>query len=373
MTDQRYNILIIGNLHSHPSSQVFLQKFSGLVHQFAHELYIIGGDYVQQTSNVHQLCPYKRFSKFDIYHFVVSQIVTLIYILKNLKEFKKIDIVIVLGNAILIAGLFKIMKKPIILYRGGSPYLALQSRLKKRLYYIFVEKCLLELANVIVVESNASIEFQKLEGYRDKVIVLSQYVEDVFFNKIFKKSKTLAYIGSFTYIKGVDILINAFGCLVPKLKKMGFKFIFYGDGEYKEEIKKYAEQYKIVISTEKWIPHSVLPRVFETLGFIILPSRGEGIPNIVLEGMASCVVPIATAVGGIVEILEDQVNGYIVMNLDEKTLCHTILDAISTDPKSLLKMRYNGYKKVFSEFRVEAAIHRYKKLFNIVSNVKTQK
>src|SRR3989338_4526181 len=59
---------------------------------------------------------------------------------------------------------------------------------------------------------------------------------------------------------------------------------------------------------------------FRAADFFILPSHSEGMPNVVLEAMASGIPCIATKVSGIQELIQDGKNGYTFSPGDSKTL-----------------------------------------------------
>lgn len=63
---------------------------------------------------------------------------------------------------------------------------------------------------------------------------------------------------------------------------------------------------------------------------LINPSLSEGLPNIVLEGMALGVPVIATAVGGVPELIENQVNGVLVAPGDHLALADAILTLVES-------------------------------------------
>ena len=52
------------------------------------------------------------------------------------------------------------------------------------------------------------------------------------------------------------------------------------------------------------------------LDCFVLPSRGEGISNTILEAMACALPVIATRVGGNAELIEDGVTGQLVAAAD---------------------------------------------------------
>ncbi|TFD37922.1 glycosyltransferase family 1 protein [Cryobacterium sp. TMT1-19] len=92
-----------------------------------------------------------------------------------------------------------------------------------------------------------------------------------------------------------------------------------------------------------------------------LPSHREGLPNVLLEAMASRVVVVGTNVTGIVDLLEDQVTGYLVDRGSERQLADALRDAIQ-NPSHAVELADAAFKFVKTEFdtrRVQALIREY--------------
>ncbi|MEM9742745.1 MAG: glycosyltransferase [Pseudomonadota bacterium] len=77
-------------------------------------------------------------------------------------------------------------------------------------------------------------------------------------------------------------------------------------------------------------PHSALPDWFAAADVICLPSYREGVPNVLLEAMASGRPVVATRVGGIPEIVTPDC-GILVDAGDTHSLSHALREAMQTD------------------------------------------
>jgi glycosyltransferase involved in cell wall biosynthesis len=71
-----------------------------------------------------------------------------------------------------------------------------------------------------------------------------------------------------------------------------------------------------------------VPALLASSDLFVLPSRSEAFPNSVLEAMAAALPIVATRVGGIVELIENQRTGVLVPPDDPRALGHAILDLI---------------------------------------------
>lgn len=112
----------------------------------------------------------------------------------------------------------------------------------------------------------------------------------------------LLYVGNLLPVKGVDILVEACGKLVGS----GVQFVcqLVGQGPLQTDL----ERRIVALGLQESVrlmgpkPHSQLPDWFRAADALVLPSRSEGVPNVLMEA-AACGVPfIATRVGGVPEV-----------------------------------------------------------------------
>lgn len=122
-----------------------------------------------------------------------------------------------------------------------------------------------------------------------------------------RRDNVLLYLGTFFREKGVYDLISAASLILEEIPNM--EIILCGDkgkSKLKKEIKKIGLDGKIQV--KKWVGGLQKKQLLNESTAIILPSYTEGIPNVILEAMSSGVPIIATPVGGVPSILEDEKN-----------------------------------------------------------------
>lgn len=109
----------------------------------------------------------------------------------------------------------------------------------------------------------------------------------------------LAYVGEFRHIKGADILVDA----VARLRADGrpVKVTLAGDGEETASIKAQVERLGLGEAV-RFIGHVKARHGFSQGSLLVVPSRGDSMPYVVIEAAAAGIPMIAAKVGGIPEI-----------------------------------------------------------------------
>jgi len=115
--------------------------------------------------------------------------------------------------------------------------------------------------------------------------------------------RALLWVGRMSPEKGLDVLIDA--CArIPR--DLDFLLHLAGDGPLRGELTERARRaglaHRIVFAGT--VPHDALPDWFRAADVTVLPSRSEGVPNVLLESIA-CGTPFAASdVGGVAEIAD---------------------------------------------------------------------
>jgi len=160
--------------------------------------------------------------------------------------------------------------------------------------------------------------------------------------------------------KGHRYLIEAAKSIVAKYPKT--KFIIVGDGELRAELEKLGraqnvEKNFMFLGFRKDVKD--LMRVFDVF---CLPSLYEGLPNVVLEAMATAKPVVATAVDGTPELIVDGETGYLVPPGDPQALAEKISSLVANQE---LARRFgsNGLKRVKAEYSLEKQVEGFQNLY----------
>ncbi|WP_164084658.1 glycosyltransferase [Alteromonas flava] len=116
------------------------------------------------------------------------------------------------------------------------------------------------------------------------------------------ESTKLIFIGSLIQTKGVFELIEAFSKLI---ENENCQLSIIGKGPEDATLKAKCQEYGIQSQVEFLgaMPLDSVASELRQADFLVLPSYREGVPNVLLEALASGVPVIATTVGGIPEIV----------------------------------------------------------------------
>jgi glycosyltransferase involved in cell wall biosynthesis len=94
----------------------------------------------------------------------------------------------------------------------------------------------------------------------------------------------------------------------------------------------------------------------------LLPSDRDGIPNVLVEAMAAGAPVVATAVSGIPELVEHEVNGLLVEPDDPDALADALL-RLHDDPELTRRLTDNARETVATRFDGDRLAHRLAELF----------
>ncbi|GAH54805.1 unnamed protein product, partial [marine sediment metagenome] len=114
------------------------------------------------------------------------------------------------------------------------------------------------------------------------------------------KQKIILFVGSIVVRKGIDILLSAFSIITEKVKNVVLCLAGPTDTEGGKGKNNFVERYQETIQREGLQARvRFLPRVFaveelmRTADIFVLPSRSEGMPNVLLEAMTALLnIPI---------------------------------------------------------------------------------
>lgn len=117
--------------------------------------------------------------------------------------------------------------------------------------------------------------------------------------------------------KGQDLLLRVLAR--PRWRVRPLSITFYGDGLQRASLERMAQNLALTNVTFAGFVRDVAA-IWSTHDALILPSRCEGLPLVLVEAMLSGLVSIVTDVGGNSELIDDGVTGYVAAAPTEDAL-----------------------------------------------------
>ena len=170
-------------------------------------------------------------------------------------------------------------------------------------------------------------------------------------------------VGRLTYQKGFDILIQAFAML-PGTDCF---LLIVGEGEEMENLQQLSQDLGVddrVILTDF---RSDIPELLQIIDYYVQPSRWEGMPNTLLEAMASGRPIIASDVDGIRELIQNNEQGWLVPPENPVSLILAIIHVLEHKDE-MLKFAHSARKRAENCFSVGKMLDKWEAVLSSEQN-----
>jgi len=162
--------------------------------------------------------------------------------------------------------------------------------------------------------------------------------------------------------KGIRFLIEAVAKLKPKYPDISLTIA--GDGFERPVLEKLAESLGIGAKTKflGWVANKELPRYFRGCAVSVIPSLEEGFGIPAAEAMGCEVPVVATDAGGLPEVVENGVTGYVVPKGDATAIA-TAIDRLLADDELRRKMGVAGRIRALGRFDWDLSVKQFEAVY----------
>ncbi len=250
-------------------------------------------------------------------------------------------------------------KAPIVFRNASTISLYLRHSLIKRSWNGWLFK---KVAQVVSVSNNSKEDFIREFPFLKKNIEVIPVGIEVNEQKPSGNNQVeyIIHVGGFTFEKNHHRLINIFQNLQ---KSTNIQLWLVGDGPLRKEIEKQVEMEKLSDQVRfLGFQQDVFPLV-KNARALVMPSRIEGIPGVILEAMYCKTPVIAYDVGGIPEVVKNGVTGWLVKAGDEAGFLKAINEALNDPTEMIIE---NAYRMVVSEFDNKVIVNRFLEVYRSV-------
>ncbi len=168
--------------------------------------------------------------------------------------------------------------------------------------------------------------------------------------------------------KGHDVLLEA----LARVQGHGLEFVaaFAGEGSRRAALEARARELGVAARVRFLGQVDDIGPLLTAADAVVLPSRWEGLPLSLLEGLVRARPTIASAVGGVPEVIEDGVHGRLVPAGDAHALAEA-LEAFHRRPDAALRMGRDGAHRVREHYTWSRVVETFESVYDEVLGLAT--
>jgi glycosyltransferase involved in cell wall biosynthesis len=172
---------------------------------------------------------------------------------------------------------------------------------------------------------------------------------------------TVLFLGDLNRGKGAFDLVRAFAQIAPRSPHL--RLVFGGVGEV-AEVRQLAQELGVAarVDCAGWLDSEHKHAALATATLFVLPSYAEGMPMALLEALSWGIPAIATAVGGVPQVVADERNGLLIAAGDIDGLA-AAMSRLMSDPALRERLGAAGRETVQSGFALEATLARLAQIY----------
>jgi N-acetyl-alpha-D-glucosaminyl L-malate synthase BshA len=225
---------------------------------------------------------------------------------------------------------------------------------------------------ITAVSRFMAVEAEERLGIRKPINVIPNFVDESRFSPAPERvlsvredrGLVVIHVSNFRPVKRIQDLIHAMDIVNKEVS--GARLMLVGDGPERHRIERLVSDLgldEVVLMTGF---RSDIPDLLRCSDVAVLCSETESAPLTLLEALSSGLPVIATRVGGIPEIIEDGVNGFLVPAKDPKSIAERLL-ALNGDKELRAGLGARARETVLDRYTVEKVIGEYLKIFSEIA------
>jgi glycosyltransferase involved in cell wall biosynthesis len=215
----------------------------------------------------------------------------------------------------------------------------------------------------LLVPSRFLAEKVLAAGYDEAAVTLLPPAVNVRAREPAHKEKYFLYAGRLAPQKGVDVLVQAAALAGPEVRLR-----LAGAGPEEEPLRRLAADY--APGRVEFLGRLGAPRLAEEMASaraVVVPSRWpENTPAVILEAFAAGAPVVAARVGGVPEMVAEDVEGLLFEPEDVRGLA-AILERLAGDARAAARLGRAGQKRLARDFSFAAHVDRLLEIYREVA------
>ena len=231
-------------------------------------------------------------------------------------------------------------------------------------------RCHFTADSVVAVSRVVRQDVIKRYGYSPKkVVVIYNGIDETKFYRPLSGSKVygsqslwrFGSAGRLVEQKGFDILIQALAQLPSEIK---WQCQIAGAGPLQNDLNNLIKSLNLENRVSLIGTCSDMRQFFSQLDILIIPSRWEGLGLVALEAGAARVPVIASATGGLQEIIRHRYSGFLVENIQPETLTKALEHIlVRGEARELSVWANNLQREVMNHFTMAQTVSHYEQYY----------
>jgi len=210
---------------------------------------------------------------------------------------------------------------------------------------------------------------------RNKIAYLPNSVDTQVFSPVGEKEENLLlFIGRISFIKGLHVLLESLRYIQRPVRLIIVGPIAESPQYYEDMLRLIAKENRRGRHRLEYLgalEQKEVAELCKKASIVILPSLSEAFPVVVLEALA-CETPIvATPVGGIPEIVQNQKNGLLIPPNNSLKLAEAI-EYLLSNKSARISMGKEGRKNVIENFSLQVVARKLCDFYRFVVTQKTE-
>jgi glycosyltransferase involved in cell wall biosynthesis len=223
-----------------------------------------------------------------------------------------------------------------------------------------LERVSYRLADGVITYTPAMAEQLGLNQYEEKLypegarfVDTEQFEVEIPYEE---RERAVGFVGRLDVEKRVPELAAAARQLPEDIR-----FIFVGDGEYRDLLERELSEEieRGSVEVVGWVDREAVPMQLNRLRLLVVPSHPtEGLPTVILEGMACGTPAYATPVSGVPDVVRDGETGFLMKSVAGQTIATELEEILRRE--DLEAISHASRELIETEYSFEAAVTRYR-------------
>lgn len=179
------------------------------------------------------------------------------------------------------------------------------------------------------------------------------------------RSLAIAYLGRLAASKGILEAVDAVSLL--RARDVSVCFTIAGSGSAEAQIREAIAAARLVdrVRLIGELSGDAKHQLWREAHVFVLASYREGLPYALLESMACGVVPVVSPVGGIPDVVQDQVHGLLIPSHSPTALADA-LERLARDRNGLYRMALAAHARVADQYSMARVEDEFRRLYHTV-------